>query len=113
MIVDRFLFGLSLPDSVAAPRVHEQWKPAELVVERYGFSPETRAKLSSMGYAIEESVANAKLHALERFSNGRVWGTPDSRGERGRGRGIRFGPPVSALTQRIVRFATDWAIMRR
>ena len=81
VVVDRFLFGLSISDSVAAPRIHEQWKPAELVMERYGFSPETRAKLASMGYAIEDSVANAKLHALERFPNGRVWGAPDPRGE--------------------------------
>src|SRR6185437_12591942 len=66
VVVNRLLFGMSLPDAMAAPRIHEQWKPGTLVLERYGFSSEVRAKLSSMGYQTEEIPASARLHALER-----------------------------------------------
>ena len=81
VLVDRLLFGMSLPDAMAAPRVHEQWKPRQLVLERDGFSPEVRAKLQAMGYEIEQVSSSAKLHALERFPDGRVWGAADPRGE--------------------------------
>ena len=33
VILNRLLFGMTATDAVAAPRVHHQWKPSELVVE--------------------------------------------------------------------------------
>jgi gamma-glutamyltranspeptidase/glutathione hydrolase len=81
VLVDRLVFGISLPDSIAAPRIHEQWKLQSLLMERYGFSPETREKLRALGYEVKDITASAKLHALEHFSNGRVWGSADPRGE--------------------------------
>jgi gamma-glutamyltranspeptidase/glutathione hydrolase len=81
VLMNRYMFGMTLPDAVSAPRVHDQWKPNELRVETYGFSPEALQTLRAMGYKLEFSPALAKMHALERFPNGRVWGVADPRGE--------------------------------
>jgi gamma-glutamyltranspeptidase/glutathione hydrolase len=81
VLMNRLVFGMTLPDAVDAARVHEQWKPSEILLERYGFASEVRSKLKSMGYVIQEGPAFAKLHALERFPDGRVWGVADPRGE--------------------------------
>jgi gamma-glutamyltranspeptidase/glutathione hydrolase len=81
VLMDRYVFGMSLPDAVAAPRVHDQWKPNEVRVETYGFAPDVLRTLQQMGYKVERSPALAKMHALERFPNGRTWGVADPRGE--------------------------------
>jgi gamma-glutamyltranspeptidase/glutathione hydrolase len=81
VLMDRYIFGMSLPDAVAAPRIHDQWKPDEIRVETYGFAPDVLRTLQQMGYKVERSPALAKMHALERFPNGRTWGVADPRGE--------------------------------
>jgi gamma-glutamyltranspeptidase/glutathione hydrolase len=81
VLVNRYEFGMLLPDAVSAPRVHDQWKPDELRVEQFGFSPGTREALTKLGYSVKETPALAKMHAIERFPNARVWGVPDIRGE--------------------------------
>lgn len=80
-ILNRLAFGMSLPDAVNAARVHQQWRPVELRLERQAFGSDTRQKLMGLGYAIQDAASLAKVHALERFPNGRVWGVPDRRGE--------------------------------
>jgi gamma-glutamyltranspeptidase/glutathione hydrolase len=80
-LMNRLVYGMSLPEAVAAPRIHEQWKPHLLYLDRFGFSRETWNKLEAMGYDVEESSGMGKLHALERFGNGREWGAADPRGE--------------------------------
>jgi gamma-glutamyltranspeptidase/glutathione hydrolase len=80
-LVNRLRFGMSLPDAVAAPRFHEQWKPEELKLERFGFSFETRERLESLGYRVGFAPALARVHALERLPDGRTWGVPDTRAE--------------------------------
>jgi gamma-glutamyltranspeptidase/glutathione hydrolase len=80
-IVNRFRFGMALPDAVAAARFHQQWKPPTLKIERNAFSAEVVAKLESYGWKVEETRALGRIHALERFPDGRVWGVPDRRAE--------------------------------
>ncbi len=80
-ILNRYRFGMSLPDAVAAPRIHTQWRPMELRLERFGLHAETRDRLIGMDYAFKDSWIIGKVHALERFPNGRVWGVPDPRAE--------------------------------
>jgi gamma-glutamyltranspeptidase/glutathione hydrolase len=83
VILNRFGFGVALPDSVAAPRIHEQWKPPALKYDTPGISEDTVAKLRALGYSVvpEERSDIARIHAIERFPNGRVWGVADPRGE--------------------------------
>jgi gamma-glutamyltranspeptidase/glutathione hydrolase len=81
--LNRFGYGYSLPDAVAAPRIHEQWKPPVLHYDVPGISEDTAAKLRAMGYQAEpeDPSSIARIHAIERFPSGRVWGVADPRGE--------------------------------
>jgi gamma-glutamyltranspeptidase/glutathione hydrolase len=81
VIVDHFEFGMGLSDAVAAARLHDQWRPNELRVEKFGFAPEVLNHLRAMGYTIAESPALAKIQAIAHFPNGRTWGVADPRGE--------------------------------
>jgi gamma-glutamyltranspeptidase/glutathione hydrolase len=81
-LINRYYFGMSLIDAVNAPRIHHQWKPDELMVERYGFAPEVRAELVKKGHKLKTITESARIHALERFPNsGYVMGAPDRRAE--------------------------------
>lgn len=80
-LVNRLQYGMSLPDAVAAPRLHHSWKPGVVRLERFGFPFEIRSNLEIMGYKLDEAGHLAVIHALERFENGRIWGVPDPRGE--------------------------------
>ena len=80
-ILNRYEFGMSLMDAVAAPRVHEQWKPEELQIEPWGFPTEVTTGLTKMGYRLKEMADVGRLQALERLSSGRVLGASDPRAE--------------------------------
>ena len=85
-LVGHLRFGLSLPDAVAAPRFHEQWKPARLMLERFGFAPETLKALRQMGYVLDEVPNIARVYGIERVPHDRGFRTlaaPDPRGEGG------------------------------
>jgi gamma-glutamyltranspeptidase/glutathione hydrolase len=80
-LLNRLRFGMTLSDAVAMPRVHHQWSPSTVYLEKNGFSHETRSMLEDKGYALGEAITLGKVHALERTSNGRTWGAADPRGE--------------------------------
>jgi gamma-glutamyltranspeptidase/glutathione hydrolase len=44
--------GMTIREAVDAPRVHLQWIPDELRIEKSGLSADTAAKLAEMGYKI-------------------------------------------------------------
>jgi gamma-glutamyltranspeptidase/glutathione hydrolase len=82
-ILNRLRFGMSITDAVAAARVHQQWRPEELKFERQGLSVDTLSKLAGLGHKLSSKDSLAKVHAIERFANGRTWGVADPRGEGG------------------------------
>lgn len=47
-------FGMNAQEAVDAGRIHHQWLPDRLAVERFGFSADTLAKLKAMGHTIAE-----------------------------------------------------------
>ena len=73
-------FGMNVQDAVDFPRVHQQWKPDRLDVEK-GISPDTIALLQRMGYAVEvgNPQVTARVEAIE-ISDGWVQGGHDGRG---------------------------------
>jgi gamma-glutamyltranspeptidase / glutathione hydrolase len=73
-------FGMNVQDAVDFPRVHQQWKPDRLDVEK-GVSPDTSALLERMGYAVEAGnpQVTARVEAIE-ISDGWVQGGRDGRG---------------------------------
>lgn len=80
-LLARMRFSVSLPDAVSAPRFHHQWRPDRLQLEESAWSPEVIRALSEKGWEVKSSSVTAKIHALERHPDGRVWGVPDRRGE--------------------------------
>jgi len=80
-LVNRLSFRMSLQDALAAPRIHHQWVPQQVNLERFGFPYETRESLTQLGYTIHEVTSLAKVHALEKLQDGRVTGAADPRGE--------------------------------
>ena len=73
-------FGMNVQDAVDFPRVHQQWKPDRLDMEK-GVSPDTIALLQRMGYAVEvgNPQVTARVEAIE-ISDGWVQGGHDGRG---------------------------------
>ena len=73
-------FGMNVQDAIDFPRVHNQWKPDTLGIER-GVSPDTIALLKKAGYSIEESkpIVIARVEAIL-LSDGWLQGGHDERG---------------------------------
>jgi gamma-glutamyltranspeptidase / glutathione hydrolase len=73
-------FGMNVQDAIDAPRVHDQWKPDRLDLER-GISPDTIALLKGMGYHIraDHPVVIARVEAIL-SDHGWLQGGHDGRG---------------------------------
>jgi gamma-glutamyltranspeptidase/glutathione hydrolase len=48
------VFDMNIQEAVNAPRIHHQWLPDEIMMEKYGFAPEVRMKLQSIGHILSE-----------------------------------------------------------
>jgi gamma-glutamyltranspeptidase/glutathione hydrolase len=55
-------FGMTMQEAVDAPRIHHQWLPDTVYIERFALSPDTRALLEARGY---------------QFTEGAPWGVAD------------------------------------
>jgi gamma-glutamyltranspeptidase/glutathione hydrolase len=53
-IVNVVDFGMNAQEAVDAGRIHHQWLPDRLSVERYGFSADTLKMLQAMGHTVAE-----------------------------------------------------------
>jgi gamma-glutamyltranspeptidase/glutathione hydrolase len=73
-------FGMNIQDAIDFPRIHHQWKPDQLDIER-GISPDSIALLKKAGYPIEETkpVVIARVEAIL-LSDGWLQGGHDERG---------------------------------
>jgi len=61
---------MSLPDAVAAPRMHHQALPDIIRVERGGFSAATLADLKARGHRVEEGGYSGDVEAIIRTGDG-------------------------------------------
>ena len=60
-------YGMSLYEAVAAPRLHHQWHPDILLLEKDpSFSSATREELRTMGWQAEEKPIRCYVQAVER-----------------------------------------------
>jgi gamma-glutamyltranspeptidase/glutathione hydrolase len=75
-------FGMNVQDAVDAPRIHHQWLPDQINLER-GFSPDTIALLKARGHDVdyERALVSACVEAIL-VSDGWLQGGAD--GRRGR-----------------------------
>lgn len=54
-IVNVIDFNMDVSEAIAAPRVHHQWLPNTLSMEKFGFSPETQRLLEMYGHRVRVS----------------------------------------------------------
>ena len=80
-------FGMNVQDAIDAPRVHHQWQPDKLSIER-GISPDTVALLKSRGYDVDYApgVVLAQVAAIV-SDGGWLQGGSDGRSAAGKAAG--------------------------
>jgi gamma-glutamyltranspeptidase/glutathione hydrolase len=80
-------FGMNVQDAIDAPRVHHQWQPDKLSLER-GISPDTVALLKSRGYDVDYApgVVLAQVAAIV-SDGGWLQGGSDGRSAAGKAAG--------------------------
>lgn len=74
-------YSLPLYDAVAAVRIHNQWKPDELVVDEPGLPPDTMDHLAARGHKLRIAPAGCRVLAAAREDDGRVHAVADPREE--------------------------------
>lgn len=72
--------NLDLDLAIQTPRVHHQFLPNVLYIDRQRFSPEVVNLLKKKGHKVEEAWM-AKVYAIQKDSNGILRAAYDSRGE--------------------------------
>jgi len=80
-------FGMNVQDAIDAPRIHHQWQPDKLSLER-GISPDTVALLKSRGYDVDYApgVVLAQVAAIV-SDGGWLQGGSDGRSAMGKAAG--------------------------
>src|SRR5262249_56356074 len=69
--------GRSIAEAVAAPRMHHQWMPDEVVVER-GFAPDLIRALGARGHLVREDGRWSSVNSIATTAEGLV-GAADTR----------------------------------
>jgi gamma-glutamyltranspeptidase / glutathione hydrolase len=77
VIVDVIDHKMNIAAAVAAPRVHHQWLPDEVRIEK-GFPDDVLAELRAKGHKIVEPLGYSSANSILVTSNGPL-GAPDPR----------------------------------
>jgi gamma-glutamyltranspeptidase/glutathione hydrolase len=77
VIVDVLDYQMDITEAVAAPRLHHQWLPDEVRIER-GFATETIAALKAMGHVVVEPLGQTSANSIAATPHGWL-GAPDPR----------------------------------
>jgi gamma-glutamyltranspeptidase / glutathione hydrolase len=77
VIVNVLDYGMDVAAAVAAPRLHHQWLPDEVRIER-GFAGETVAALKAKGHRVVEPLGQTSANSIAVTANG-LLGAPDPR----------------------------------
>lgn len=77
IVVDVIDYRMDVAAAVAAPRVHHQWMPDEVLVER-GFPEEVLSELRAKGHKVIEPLGQTSANSIAVSPNG-LLGAPDPR----------------------------------
>jgi gamma-glutamyltranspeptidase / glutathione hydrolase len=81
ILLNVLVYGMDVQKAVAAPRLHNQWLPDQVRVERWGFDTLTLEALRRRGHQIEEGSPWGNASAIEVTAEGWLEGAIDPRGE--------------------------------
>lgn len=76
-IVDAIDFGMNPAEAAAAPRIHHQWLPDELRVEK-GLSADTLSILRQQGYQVSQKPTMGRTQTIQVLEDG-LYGFSDTR----------------------------------
>ncbi|MER8700053.1 gamma-glutamyltransferase [Mesorhizobium sp. M0207] len=87
--------GMNIQEAIDAPRIHHQWLPDTVYIERFGLSPDTEKLLTGMGYHLDLAdttwgqatgilVGGKSLAEIEKGGGARYNGAIDSRAASGK-----------------------------
>ncbi len=76
-------YGMNAQEAVDAGRMHHQWLPDRLSMERYGFSADTIAKLKAMGHTVSEAGGQGVAEVIAVGKDGVLEGGVDGRASDG------------------------------
>jgi gamma-glutamyltranspeptidase/glutathione hydrolase len=77
-------FGMNVRAAVDAPRMHHQWMPDTVSIERAGASDELMAALKGMGYSATAGGAQGDANSIGVDAAGMAWGANDKRSPDGK-----------------------------
>jgi gamma-glutamyltranspeptidase/glutathione hydrolase len=77
-------FGLNVRGAVDAPRMHHQWLPDSVSLERAGATEEVLQKLRAMGHAVTTGGAQGDANSIGVDAGGTAWGANDNRSPDGK-----------------------------
>lgn len=80
-IVNVIDHGMSMTDAVAEKRIHHQWKPNWISIERGAIDESVRAELEAMGHVIKERGSIGRVEAILVRPDGSLEGAADPRGD--------------------------------
>jgi gamma-glutamyltranspeptidase/glutathione hydrolase len=89
-LINMIDFKMNIAEAIAAPRMHHQWLPDFLRLER-GFSPDTVVLLKNMGHDVRIMPAMGRVQTVQRQSN-LFWGASDPRNPDGAALGLGLTP---------------------
>lgn len=81
VVLNVLAYEMDIQSAIAASRLHHQWFPDRLYVERWGFDALTLADLERRGYQVQVQSAWGNASGIVQNPNGRLEGAADPRGE--------------------------------
>lgn len=77
-------FGMNVRAAVDAPRMHHQWLPDTVSLERAAATDELLQKLRAMGHTVKEGGAQGDANSIGVDPGGTAWGASDKRSPDGK-----------------------------
>jgi gamma-glutamyltranspeptidase/glutathione hydrolase len=81
VVLNVLIYEMSARQAIAAPRLHHQWLPDRLEVEKHGFDTLTLEDLRHRGHSVEVQAPWGNADAIVRTPDGWLEGAADPRGE--------------------------------
>ena len=77
-------FGMNVRDAVDAPRMHHQWLPDSVTIERAGGNDALVQKLGAMGHTVRVGSQQGDANSILVDAGGTAWGAHDKRSPDGK-----------------------------
>jgi gamma-glutamyltranspeptidase / glutathione hydrolase len=81
IVLNVLVYHMNVGEAVSAPRIHHQWLPDRLMVQKGGFDAATLDELLRLGHKVEEGADWGNANAIVLTSDGWLEGLPIDAGK--------------------------------